>query len=181
MTPYATIPISDLLATIRHRPDCTILPAAGQPRVRASDRVPDDMRGFYEICGGVTLFPHGAVPLTILPPARVGVANLIILGLDERTLFEKYNLPSDEPSWSWYTLALDGNGDYFVIDLSQARTGRCYDAHHETYPARGETNVIALTFTDFLARMLWLIETSPPPNHFWVDRMAKLRLGDAYE
>jgi hypothetical protein len=181
MNPHASLPLTELLAIIRQRPDCQVLPPAGQPALRAQHQLPYDLRAFYDFCGGVILYPHIAFPVTVLSPALVRMANPAVMCLSEQELLEDLEMSPDEASWNWYTLALNGNGDYFVIDLSAQRLGRCYDANHETYPMRGQTDIVAVTFTGFLARMLWLIETSPPPDYHWPARLMELRLGDAYE
>ncbi len=87
----------------------------------------------------------------------------------------------DDISWSWYVIAITDNGDHFSIDLSPERLGRCYDSFHETHALRGDTDVVAHTFTDFLERIFQLLKSCQSSGGYWEDKLNSLRLGDAYD
>ena len=117
-------------------------------------------------------------PLVILPPDKVLLANPVISSISE-TEFSIYG--KDDISWSWYVIAATDNGDYFSIDLSPERAGRCYDSFHETHALRGNTDVIAHTFTEFLERIFHLLRSCQSDGGFWEDKLKSLCLSDAYD
>ena len=154
--------------------------------------LPDDVRVFYRECGGFTwtLFFRGTKwdSFSVLPSEEVVVANPGLLGISEEDLKGKYNLGDDEISWDWYTIASDPDGDFYVIDLSPGRLGRCYDGNHETYPTRGGTAILGLSFTDFLTRIVDRIESTRKEcerngtGWSWKEGgWGPMSLGDAYD
>ena len=178
--PYASLGFDAFFKVLRSHPECVLNDATHQPTIRPEHAMPNDLRALYVHCGGLTLFPDIAFPVTILPPERVALANPIITGLDRDELIKLGAVAEAHPSWSAYTLAEDGNGDYFAIDLGADRQGWCYDAHHERWPRAGDVTVLAYSFAGFLARMLWLIESRELPQRHWPSRLAELSLGSAF-
>lgn len=79
-------------------------------------------------------------------------------------------------SASWYILADDLNGDYFTIDLSRERLGRCYDSFGDSHAQVGDCKIVAASFTEFLMRML---DNAGRHWHFLQPDFASL--GDAYD
>jgi hypothetical protein len=156
--------ILSLLAAMRQTPHCEVYAPAGLPVIRAQHKLPDDVRAFYRECGGFTwpLYFQGMEwdSFSVLPPEEVVIANPVLCGISEEELKGKYNLGDDEISWDWYTIASDPDGDFYVIDLNPRRLGRCYDGDHETYPMRGETAILGVSFTDFLTRIVDRIEST---------------------
>jgi hypothetical protein len=178
--------ISTLLDVVKNTEDCIVQPASGRPSIGPSHLLPSDVEEFYRLCGGVVLFQSIAFPLTILPPQRVALANAVITCSSEAELLAGGLMDADDISWSWYTIAEDGNGDYFTIDLSPDRAGRCYDSCHETHAQPGDTPVVAQSFTEFVVRMRNLILESSrrrdrDSRWHWRDMVGKLTLGDAYD
>ncbi len=79
-------------------------------------------------------------------------------------------------SETWYILADDLNGDYFTIDLSRERLGRCYDSFWDSHAQVGDSPIVATTFTDFLVRML-----NNNGQHWYFLQPEFVSLGDAYD
>ena len=144
--------IQDLVDTIRSLPGCTLQPSLGLPIVCEQHVLPDDLKQFYRLCGGATLYEgEPSDPVEIVPPYKVVLANAIqLVGLDDEEITWYKNRQSI--IWSWYIIADYGNSNYVAIDLSQERLGQCYDANHELYP---DCPIIANSFTELLE---WLIE-----------------------
>ena len=85
--------------------------------------MPDDVREFYELCGGIQLFKDKEYSLDIVSPDKVVPSNIVIVG--ERC--------EDDITVDWFIIADDSNGTYLSIDLDAERLGRCYDSFHETH------------------------------------------------
>ncbi len=142
-----SLSLEKLLIRIQATPDCRIDAPTGLPVIEAPHHLPDDLRNFYQLCGGLSLAEHTPYSVTIVPPTRCVLANPVILG----EASELAQLAEGEDiSWSWYILAACGNGDYVTIDLSQERLGRCYDSFHETHGLRADTPLIARSFTELV-------------------------------
>jgi hypothetical protein len=45
-----------LVDKVRATADCSVRPPAGLPAVRPGELLPQDIRRFYELCGGLTLY-----------------------------------------------------------------------------------------------------------------------------
>lgn len=158
--------IDEMLATICADSACSVRRPAGDPHLEPEHRLPPVVRRFYELCGGVDLFPDLTYPYFILPPDEVALANPILAG--ERV--------KDDRSDSWYLIARDGNGNYLTLDCGLERTGWCYDSFHETHGLAGQTPVIARSFTDLLA---WCY-ANRGEYPYWL-RPDFVPLGDAYD
>ncbi|QHW32810.1 SMI1/KNR4 family protein [Paenibacillus rhizovicinus] len=158
--------MEELIARIRMTPDCIVLPPSGLPATDEHLRLPEDVRTFYALCGGVTLYQFADYSVNIVPPEEFEPANPVIVG--ERC--------EDDISAQWYIAADDGNGDYFTIDLAPERCGKCYDSFHETHGLVGNTPVIARSFTELLERLL----ANKGQYWYWLDEGFE-PLGDAYE
>ena len=55
--------IDELIAQIRTTPDCEVYIPTGLPTIDEGHILPDDLRTFYELCGGVSLFQSDPYPL----------------------------------------------------------------------------------------------------------------------
>jgi len=167
--------ILDLITTIQHRPDCRVLPPQGLPPIQPHHRLPDDLRLFYAACGGMHLLRETDYPLHIRAPHDVVLTNTILLkGSSEADLVASH----DDITWSWYTIADDGNGDYLSIDLSLPRLGRCYDSFWDRHGVVGSCPIIALSFTALLQQAIHHAAHAAAP--YWL-RDDFLSLGDAYD
>lgn len=162
----SAVTIDDLLALIAANTACHVLPPGGQPRLDPGHALPDDVRRFYQLCGGIDLFPDREYPVFVLPPVAVVRANPVIVG--QRVEGDR----SDD----WYLIAHDGNGDYLTLDCSPERAGHCYDSFHETHGLAGQTPIIARSFTESLARCYEAGGEYP----YWL-RADFVPLGDAYD
>lgn len=164
---------SELINEISGTPDCVVFPAAGLPQLKSKHVLPPDAADLYAACGGMVLFQSIAFPLTILPPAAVKLANPKIAFIDESEC-------PDHISWNWYTIAEDGNGDFFTMDCSLERLGRCQNSFHETYAMEGQSPVVAWSLVDFIIRMRNLIQSCSTQDFHWPSRVHELNLMDAY-
>lgn len=141
--------IDQLVTVLRGTDDCRVYPPVGMPPVEAPHVLPDDLRRFYQLCGGAELFGSSAYSLTLVPPDRVVLANpVIIIGVPEETL----EASKDDPSWSWYIIGEGRNAQYLTIDLHPDRLGLCYDSFWEVHPS--DSDVSAYSFTELLHRLL---------------------------
>lgn len=162
-----------MLTQIQVAPGCRLKAPAGQPQIEAYLRLPDDLREFYQLCGGMTLAENTNYTLTIASPDQCMPANPIILGEVATRL--AHASAANDISWSWYIIADYGNGDYITIDLDPQRLGRCYDSFHETHGLAGDTPIIALSFTDLLASLF----QTRGQNWYWL-QPGFVAFGDAY-
>lgn len=154
----ADMDIADLVEKIRNTPGCRLEDPLGLPIVCEQHVLPEDLKQFYRLCGGATLYEDVATdPAEIVSPHRIVLANsLMLVGLDDEEIaWYKEHLGI---TWSWYFLADYGNGNYVTIDLSQERLGQCYDSHHEKHAA-GNSYVVADSFTELLR---WLLKDYDP-------------------
>lgn len=165
--------LESLLTKIRVTPDCRLLAPAGLPLLGKSHSLPDDVREFYQLCGGVHMAEDTQYPIAIIPPTSCIPANPVLLG-EVAELAQQAQ--GDDISWTWYIIADCGNGDYVTIDFDQERLGRCYDSFHETYGLVGETPIIAFSFTELLTRFY----ESRGQRWYWL-RPDFIPLGDAYD
>src|SRR5262245_43865814 len=89
--------IEEVMSRIERTPDCSLLPPAGQPRfVPGKDhRLPDDMRRFYEVCGGARIYASSGYGFTVVPPEQVVPVDMDLLG----------KVYESDISASWYVAA----------------------------------------------------------------------------
>ena len=164
--------LEQLLTHIQATPGCRVEAPDGLPLVAETHRLPDDLRNFYRLCGGLSFAEHTSYSVAIVPPSRFVLANPVILG----EMSELAQLGEEEISWYWYIVADWGNGDYLTIDLSQKRWGRCYDSFHETHGLRGDTPIVAMSFTE-----LWTFLYEKRGQYWYWLQPGFVSLGDAYD
>jgi len=157
--------VSALVDLIARTPDCLLLPAAGQPSVTFGHALPDDLRQFYESCGGASLFVAGPYSVAISPPSQLISSNLAIIG--QPVL--------GDISDSWYIVARAESGEAISIDLDAARLGRCYDSFWDVHGIAGSCPVIAVSFTELIGQLL----DAGGGRWYWLEPSFK-PLGDAY-
>lgn len=158
--------IRELIEEIKNLPNCIVYPSKGLPKVESKHYLPEDIKEFYELCGGITLFENQSYIANIVSPDEFILANPIIVG----------ELCEEDITSEWYIIANDGNGDYMTIDLNPERMGRCYDSYWDRHGVVGECDVIAITFTDLLQR---LVKNSGQRWYWLRDDFASM--GDAYD
>lgn len=158
--------LKKLISLISTTPDCEIFPPLGLPLINKSHRLPEDVKSFYEECGGLWLFRSSDYPCLIVPPKDFVLANPVIVG----------DLCEGDRSASWYIAANDGSNEYITIDLCQERLGHCYDSFFDRHAVSGSCPIIALSFFELLKR---LYENK---GEYWYWLSADfVSLGDAYD
>lgn len=177
--------ILSFLDSMRRMPDFEVQPATGLPTIRPGHVLPEDLRAFYKACGGFTwtlkVGSRFRDSFSVLPPEKVVLANPVVCCIPEEQL-RTMGLDDDAISWDWYTIAVDGNGDYCSIDLNPRRLGRCYDSFHETHATRGGSPILGFSFTEFLTRLVARIESTRNSNWNWTEGgLGTMSLGDAYD
>lgn len=73
--------MKDLIEKIRETNDCIVLPSSGIPKV--ANKVynfPSDLKEFYGLCGGMTLFASKEYAIKIVEPSEFVLANPVIIG-----------------------------------------------------------------------------------------------------
>lgn len=159
--------IGELIEKIKNTPDCVVFPAKGLPKLgNKSHQLPNDLKNFYSICGGISLYISKECSIKIVEPSKFQLANPIIVG----------DLCEDDITSEWYIIADDENGDYLTIDLSPARRGRCYDSFWDRHGLVGDCPVIANSFIDLLERLF----VNKGEYWYWY-KEDFVSLGDAYD
>ncbi len=167
--------IHELVARIGVTPDCTVSAPIKRadlhlPALHEGHVLPDDLREFYEVCGGLSLFERSTSPMIIVPPVEVVLANPILFpGLSP----EKLASSLDDISWSWYLIARNHSREYLTIDLSKERVGRCYDSFIGCHANPGSSTIVAFSFTELL------IHLYEDKGQNWLSDV--ISLGDAYD
>jgi len=158
--------VTELLQRIRGLSGCEVYQSQGQPDVSAHHVLPDDLRRFYALCGGLSLYERANYPVFFSRPKEVVPANPVIAG----------EQVGDDISASWYVIANDGAGEYLTIDLHPQRLGRCYDSFSDRHGVAGSCPIIATSFTDFLERLV----ANQGRHWYWLEPDFR-SLGDAYD
>ena len=167
--------IRELVARIRATPDCTVVDPIKRsdlhyPTLHQGHVFPNDLREFYDICGGVSLFERSPSPMAIVPPMGVLLANAVLFyGMTLEQLVSTL----DDISWTWYLIASNDSGEYLTIDLHQQRLGRCYNSFIGYHANPGYSTIVAFSFTELLTR---LYENK---GQTWLPNV--ISLGDAYD
>jgi hypothetical protein len=157
--------IDTLVSRIRVTQGCKVHDPIGLPMLSGKNVLPDDLKMFYTLCGGMSLFEDRAYPLSIVPPNRFVLANPIIIG----------EIVEDDISATWHIIGDDANGDYITIDVSAERPGRCYDSFNDCHGVAGSCPIIATSFTDLVSRLY----ENRGQYWYWL-RPDFVSLGDAY-
>lgn len=166
--------LNALLDHIAHGPDCVVFPPTGQPTVAPIHVVPKDVQAFYELCGGLIIGQGAFWRARIVGPDEWVLATDKILDVDTAAMARKQQ-PEDR-SWDWYIIAEVENANYLAIDCGRLHTGRCYDAHWETYGAPGDMPVVATSLTALIERLYEHIGQ----RWYWLEPRFPA-LGDAYD
>ncbi|MDQ0418840.1 hypothetical protein J2Z48_003045 [Croceifilum oryzae] len=157
--------IQDLFEQISKHDDCEIFLSEGLPQIESIYQLPKDLHDFYKLCGGVVLYKSTNYPVRIVPPKFFVPANPVMLG-------GRYE---EDISSNWYIIADDLSGEYLTIDLESERFGYCYDSFHDRHGVVGESQIIALSFTELLCN---LVEGK---GDYWYWLQGGAYLGDAYD
>ncbi|MDG5471420.1 SMI1/KNR4 family protein [Jeotgalibacillus sp. ET6] len=137
--------IEQLLTQIKALPHCRILESKGLPALNGDNHLlPDDLKEFYSLCGGLVLFEKDDYPIHVVSPDKFELANPVIVG----------DIHEEDISFNWYIICDDGTGEYLTIDLDQERLGKCYDSFYDRHGLVGESRIIALSFTGLLDALI---------------------------
>jgi hypothetical protein len=168
--------LTELLDQIARDPECIVLPEGAQPSIGPAHVVPEDVRAFYDLCGGLVIARGSPYETRIVGPDECVLASDVILGdniLGDPVVREQL---SGNASWDWYIIAEVENKNYLAIDFGQPHQGRCYDAFWETYASPGQMPVVATSFTALLERLY----ENRGQHWYWLQPGFQ-PLGDAYD
>ena len=158
--------ILKLLDKIKNAEDCIVYSPCGLPVLNEDVKIPDDLKLFYENCGGISFFPNREYGFTIVSPKEVVLANPVIVG----------ELCEDDISSKWYIVCKDIDNNYITIDMAKERLGRCYDSFWDRHGVVGECCIVAENFTE----LLFQLYTNEGKSLFWLDDDF-VYIGDAYD
>lgn len=160
--------IKEILSELRNNNNFKIKPPCGYPKLKAGHVLPDDLKEFYDICGGIDCYTEdGGFPIEILSPNNFKQANVLLLG-------EEYD---DDISSSWYVIVDAEDGNYITIDCNPNRIGKCYESFEYSHAIRGNCPIVALSFTELLNNVF----KYKGDYFFWKDNPNFVSHGDAYE
>jgi hypothetical protein len=128
--------------------------------------MPDDLRQFYSLCGGATLFSQSHFPIEILAPSDFEPSNLTVLGEGRQ----------DDRSDDWYAVARSGSDQVISIDLNPERLGRCYDSYWDRHAVVGSSAIVAMDFSELIRLSL----QAKGRELYWTSPSFK-SYGDAYD
>lgn len=158
--------IIEILDKIKNTPDCIVYSPCGLPTLNKGFELPDDLRVFYENCGGVSFFTEKEYGFTIVGPEEMVLANPVIVG----------EICEEDISSEWYIICRDTENNYITIDLGKKRLGRCYDSFWDRHGVVGECAIVAKNFTELLLQLY----TNQGKSLFWLDN-SFVYIGDAYD
>ncbi len=157
----------EIIELVKTMSNCEVNPPAGLPELlNTKHHLPDDLKEFYTLCGGLALFLDSDYPIYIASPQEFVPANPVIVG----------ELCPDDRSAEWYIIADDRNGQYLTIDLSPKRLGQCYDSFWDRHGLPGDCPIIARSFSELLCSLV----RSRGGYWYWL-RDDFPAIGDAYD
>jgi hypothetical protein len=160
--------IEKIIKLISENSNFEVKKPIGCPKVLSDHVLPDDVKEFYRLCGGISCYiKNGGFPITILSPLEVEQANISLLG-------KSYD---EDISTSWYLIADALDGNYISIDFSPKRLGRCYESFMYTHAIKGNCQIISLSFKELLINLY----EYDGDYFFWKDNNKFINLGDAYK
>jgi hypothetical protein len=162
--------IDDVVARIERTPDCLLLPPTGLPRpvLGKGHRLPDDVRRFYQLCGGARIHRSSGYGFTVVAPEHVVRVDMDLLG----------KVYESDISSSWYVAATLNASvlDIISIDLAPERLSRCYCSFVGYHRLPGECPIVATSLTELLGRLL---DEQGRYLFWWEEEFESL--GDAYD
>lgn len=155
--------IESVLAILRGRSDCEVMPPTGQPQLMPGMRLPPDVERLYDLCGGLKLaiLEEEFWMWEIVPPHAFKPGPAIV--------FEGYY---DEGIWGnhwaqcFYVIAQNQNAEErIVVSCGERYFGMFFDAHQESFSC-DDMRLVARTLPELL---LGLADASmgrlPRPAH----------------
>lgn len=160
--------IGKIVEEIKKDANFEVMPACGYPKLKKGHVLPEDLKEFYSVCGGIKCYiKQGGFPMEIMSPDKLKQANMLLLG----------NEYADDISSSWYVIADAEDGNYITIDCERARLGKCYESFEYTHAVAGNCSVVALSFEELLNN----IYQYKGDYFFWKDNPLFVSHGDAYD
>jgi hypothetical protein len=160
--------IERLINSISKNPNFEVRKPCGYPQVSSRYILPDDLKEFYRLCGGIYFYKeYGGFPINIFNPKEVRPSNLTLLG-------ENYD---EDISSSWYLIADALDGNYISIDFNPSRLGKCYESFEYSHAMVDNCPIVALSFEQLLNSLL----EYKGDYFFWKDNDKFVSLGDAYK
>ena len=152
--------IKIIIKQIKSISNCNVFPPTMLPAIEPGHLLPEDLKQFYMLCGGMDLYRNADYAVQILPPEKVKRSNPLLIGgvID----LPNNGIEEGHFSESWYVIVHDYNGDYFSIDLNPLNNGSCYDSHYELHP--GNSPLIANSFTELLGNLV----QNQGKRYFWL-------------
>jgi hypothetical protein len=95
------VDVRSLIYAIAEMPGCRVHPPVGLPVLQNGHALPDDLRTFYEACGGAELFEWAAFPISVSSPRNLRPSNRTIL---VRVTEKELASPEYDFSHSWYII-----------------------------------------------------------------------------
>lgn len=158
--------ILKILDKIEKTPECIVYKPCGLPELKNGDKLPIDLKIFYENCGGMSLFTNSEYQFTIVSPKEMVLANPVIVG----------ELCEEDISSKWYIVCKDAQNNYITIDCAKERLGKCYDSFWDRHGVVGECASVAKSFTELLYQLF----RNKGKSLFWLESEF-VCLGDAYD
>ncbi|GHJ52932.1 antitoxin YokJ [Nonomuraea sp. TT08I-71] len=137
--------IDDLVDALRRDATCTLAqPVRGTEH--AFSGLPDDLRRFYNICGGAVLFVGAPFVWEIVGPQALAPTNPEVVG----------EQVDDDLTSSWFIVGRQrGDSSALIsIDLAANRLGWCYDSDVEIHGLVGSCPILAFSFTELLEELI---------------------------
>ena len=152
--------VAEIIHEATQTDGCTVCSPNGQPTIPVHLTVPDDLRVFYEHCGGLDMFPGTEQERRFVSPNEVVRADPFILDMAYTDRPSAYD---GTPSETLYLIAVAGVGPEFItIDFDPQRNGLCFDSYSGDHGSES-SKVIALSFTELLNKLFYWKQ----PGLFW--------------
>ncbi|WP_051153103.1 SMI1/KNR4 family protein [Lacrimispora indolis] len=125
--------IEEIIFEFKKHKNFEVKDPCGYPTLNNGHVLPDDMKEFYTICGGIVCYiEYGGFPIEILSPMDVKHVNPLLVG-------EEYE---EAISSSWYLNADAEDGNYISIDCDPSRHGRCYESFEYSHAVTGNLPIM---------------------------------------
>jgi hypothetical protein len=152
--------IAQIISEAIRTSGCTVLPAIDLPATPLNLQLPSDLRDFYELCGGLDMFPGTEQEWRFVNPNEVVRADPFIL---DKAYTDRPEVYDGKPSETLYLIAVAGVGPEFItIDFEPKRNGLCFDSYSGDHGTES-SKVIALSFTELLNKLFYWKQ----PGLFW--------------
>lgn len=158
--------IKKIVGIIKNDKKCEVYDICGSPILKEGDVLPEDIKHFYELCGGIHFFKGSEYESIVMPPTEVVLANPLIVG----------ELCEEDISSKWYVICKDMEDNYITFDSSCERNGSCYDSFWDRHGVVGECSIVANNFTE----LLYNLYKCKGKELYWLTNDFKY-IGDAYE